>query len=106
MSATATVQHRHNLGSINAVFATITLDSSYPTGGEDITALGASFGFSEIVEVVVVDAEGYDVSYVPASGKLIVRYSDDNDTSDGPSIEVPDTTNLATVDVRVILFGV
>jgi hypothetical protein len=103
MSAVATPSVRQSWGSVFAVPATVAFDSSYPTGGEPVTA--AQFGLAAIDDVIVTDGGGYDVSYVPSTGKLLVRYADYDAVADGKLIEVPNTTNLSTLTARVIVIG-
>lgn len=83
---------------------TVTFDSSYPTGGESVTA--ASFGLSEIHKLLVIGTRGsgYIVEYVPSSGKLKALWVDT--TVDGAALaEVADTTDLSAVVADVIAFG-
>jgi hypothetical protein len=78
------------------VFADITFDASYPTGGETLDP--ASFGLSVIEEVIPVDQSEQVVRYDHASGKL-VAYGDIG------AAEVADLTDLSTISVRVEVVG-
>src|ERR1044072_8505801 len=80
-------------------------DSSYPTGGER-PALSA-FGFTDSVDYVdLEEAPGYSFEFDRANLKVLARYFDYDAGADGPAIQVPNTTNLATVSaVRGIAWG-
>ena len=103
MPAVATPSVRQSWGSVFAVPATVAFDSSYPTGGEAITA--AQFGLAAIDDVIVTNGGGYVVSYIPSTGKLLVRYADYDAVADGALVEVPNATNLSALTVRVIVIG-
>lgn len=85
----------------------ISFDSSYPTGGESLTA--ADLGFEDNAAnliVLVPSKSGYVFEYDGANAKIKAYYGDNNNASDGPLIEVPNTTDLSAItDVRVIAFG-
>lgn len=79
-------------------------DNSYPTGGYTITP--AMCGLKRITKAVVIEnPDGYDFHYDRATSKLLVRYFDYNNAADGPIIEVPNTTNIATVNGRLEVEG-
>lgn len=98
------VGSKHSMGDLRAVIADIAFDSSYPTGGEPLTA--GDLGLSTIDFLMAEPAGGYTFEYDHTNSKLIARYGDLNAVADGPQIQVPDTTDLSTVTgVRVIAFG-
>jgi hypothetical protein len=80
-------------------------DSSYPTGGESLAL--SDIGFSHSVDYVdFEDAAGYSFEFDHANLKVLARYFDYDAGADGPAIQVPNTTNLATVSaVRGIAWG-
>jgi len=82
---------------------TITLDSSYPTGGEALAA--AAFGIDNIDFVSFGGAGGYVLEYDYANAKVMAWYGDFNAVADGALIEVPNTTDLSTVSAHFVLVG-
>lgn len=72
---------------------TIAFDSSYPTGGEALDGAG-NRKYSSVW--VVGGTAGYSFSWDAANQKLIAYYADNNNASDGPQIQVPDTTDVAS----------
>jgi hypothetical protein len=71
----------------------VTLDNSYPTGGESIDGVGDGF----LSPAVSVSSGGYVGELIPSTQKVRAWYGDNNNASDGPLIEVPATTDLSTV---------
>lgn len=71
----------------------IAMDASYPTGGELIDVDGNT-RFSRIV---CSPSGGYVFEFVPSTQKLKAFYGDNNNASDGPLIEVPNTTDLSAI---------
>lgn len=106
MAVTVTNRRPRALSDFKIAFSTVTFDSSYVTGGEPITP--AMFGLSRIVAVY---AFATATGYVPVWNRstsaptLMAFYGDNNNASDGPLIEVPNTTNLSTVIADVIVIG-
>ena len=92
----------------------VTFDSSYPTGGEAITA--SDFGLTRLIACVplgpaiksdVTDAVA--VAWNPATGKLATYRQKDPADAGGADIalpEVADTTNLASYSVHVLAIGI
>lgn len=85
-----------------AKIVTVTMDSSYPTGGESVTA--ANLGLSRIVQFSLEPNAGYVPEYNHANSKVKVFWVDT--TVDGAALaEVADTTNIATVVFRGKVVG-
>lgn len=104
MAATVTVVRRTVWGDRKAIHAKITFDSSYPTGGEPITL--ADLGLLEVDFCMPAPRLGYVPEWDDANSKMLVYYGDNNNASDGPLVEVPNTTNLSTLtDVQAIFVG-
>lgn len=97
MAATVTVDHSINMGEFVLEFGTITLDSSYPTGGEAIDVTGDA-GYYDCS--LSPSTGGYVGTFVASSQKVMALYGDNNNASDGPLIEVPATTDLSAVVFR------
>lgn len=82
--------------------ATVTFDSSYATGGEAI-AVG-DLGFTRLDFLSVAAGQGYLAVWdgsLTAPKILLYRQT----AATGALVEVPSTTNVATVSVKVLAFG-
>lgn len=80
----------------------VTGDSSYPTGGEDLTR--ATLGFVNIENVTATNAGGYVFEYDRANQKLKAYWVDT--TVDGAALaEVAAATNLSSVTTRIEVTG-
>lgn len=84
-------------------------DGSYPTGGTaafQAKVRAALGGMNvEVVAVYPQDCGGYMPCYDKTNDKLKVFYVDNNNASDGPQIEVPNTTNLSGVTFNVVVLS-
>jgi len=79
----------------------ITFDSSYPTGGESMTA--ADIGFSKIEFITFAGGDGgYVFDYDFANSKVIVYRSAGSAAALG---QVPNTTNLSAITTRAMAWG-
>lgn len=82
----------------------ITLDTDYATPGYAITAANVGLGTIEHV-ITPGPISGYVPEWVPSTGKLQVRYGN-NDAADGPLIEVPNGENgIDTLVGRFVFIG-
>lgn len=101
MAASVTVNDKTVLGNKRVSFATVTLDSSYPTNGESVTA--AQLGLSSVhAAVVTVSAVGGTVNvaqatYDVANSKIKVF--------DETPAEVSNTADLSNIVLKVVAFG-
>lgn len=102
MSLTVSAERPVTDGHRRKVYADVTFDSSYPTGGEPVTA--GDFGLQEIEELspMGTTTNGYLVAYDRVNKKLKARRTDQ---VDDPAEEVPDTTALNAESVRVLAIG-
>lgn len=89
----------------------VTFDSSYPAGGEAVTA--ADFGLNTIRTVlpaVAVDPDTADNALVVAfdhtNSKILLFWANNDGGADGPLIEVADTTDVAAYTARLVVYGV
>lgn len=80
-------------------------DSAYPTGGSPIdTALAGKIGSSNnVLAVIPQDCGGYHVAYDHVNGKLKVYRQDYDASADGPSVEVPNATDLSAVTFNLVV---
>lgn len=96
-------------GRYKARLATATFDTSYPTGGLDVAAPAkSSLGLLNVQGVVACDncaSTGHVVRYDRPTKKLQAFYGDNNNAADGPLIEVPNATNIATAAITVLVYG-
>lgn len=86
------------------IVADVTLDTSYPTGGEVVSH--GELGLTSIDFVLPSPAAGYIFEFDHANNKLKAFYGDYNATEDGALIQVPDKTDMSTVKVRLIAIGI
>lgn len=98
----------HVAGNMRARVRTITFDSSYPTGGESLTA--ADFGLKKLFEVrphgsfrAAANTSAIEVSYDHTNAKLIAFWGNAGVASVQP--EVTNTTDLSTYSGRVTAIG-
>lgn len=110
MALTISANPPELVGRERVVRATITFDSSYPTGGEAFTA--AQLGLTSLKNVYASAGLGSTTTgYVPAwnrsvsSPLLLVLMGDNNDASDGPLIEVANATDLSGFVCQVEAVG-
>jgi len=77
---------------------------TYATGG--VSVPGSLFGWQTVLGLSVVGGgSGYVFAYDAANQKLKAYYGDYSEASDGPLVEVPDSTDLGSVTIRVMAFG-
>lgn len=101
----------HVSGNKRFHFRKITGDSSYPDGGEEITA--ANVGLKVIEAVVPMgglaktdEEDGYAVSidYTSDTAVKLIVYQGNYDATDGPFIEA-DSANLASYELHALFIG-
>jgi len=111
MAVTVTIVDKYVIGDRKEVIADIVFDSSYPAGGEAVTA--ANFGFDlEITHIscgLARDPDTVDnavaLDFDEANSKIIAFWGDYSNASDGVLLEVADTTSLAAYTARVVAKG-
>lgn len=85
------------------VFATITFDSSYPTGGEALaTSDFSSVGSLDSVIVSTTNSAGFDAVWDATNSKVLLY---DEDNTSGIAAQVADTTDVSSVTVDVLVVG-
>lgn len=84
------------------VGGSITFDSSYPTGGEAVTA--ANLGITAIGWMFMLPAAGYVPVFDSANSKILVYQGDNDAVADGPGVQVPNTTDLSALTVTFLAF--
>lgn len=90
-------------GKKRQVVTEVTMDSSYPTGGEAVTA--AQLGLATVDVAICSTNTGHIAQYDKANAKIKLYYADYDAVADGALIEVPNTTNVAAVVVTVVAYG-
>ena len=97
--ATITNLDAQVVGTLKVTFRTLTFDSSYPTGGEPLTA--ADLGLSTVVFATAQNKSGYSFEYDIANAKLLA-YWVDTSTDGAAMAQVADTTDLNALSGVVI----
>ncbi len=94
MALAPVIESKYELGGTAFVYTgTFDWDNSYSTGGEAFDVTG-----NERFDIVLTAAKGgYVGVWDAANQKLLAYYGDNNNASDGPLIQVPDTTDLSAV---------
>lgn len=83
------------------VLCSLAFDSSYPTGGEVITA--NDVGLNRVRAAIIPGYKGYTFEWDPTNLKVLVYWVDT--TIDGsPMLEVADTTTLVAITAAPALF--
>ena len=107
----------HNAASAPTVVAnkvhvnvSIVPDSSYPLGGEAITAAQCGLSYIEriIFEGPAVDPDTADnagVPYFDPATTAVLFFWSNSDAADGPLIECPAATDLSAFTARAIVVG-
>lgn len=93
---------------VTAVSGTFTFTNSYAAGGEALDFTSAGQGqLREVLAVWVEQNSGYQFFYDYTNKKVKAFWGDNNNASDGPGVEVADTTDLSTTPgaIRFIAFG-
>lgn len=86
---------------VNVVELTV---NTYATGGLALTP--NSLGLNTLTTLTSgVSLDGYVGVHDRTNAKLLVLFSDNNNAADGPLIEIPDTTALATTKIVVTAYG-
>ena len=89
-------------GNRKFVTATITFDSSYATGGEPLII--ADLGLSRIDYITVSSGNGYHGAWDGSlTAPKILAYRQTAAT--GALVEVPNTTDVSTLNFKVLVFG-
>lgn len=99
----STAGKRFVIGDRRLVLAEVTFDSSYPTGGEAVTA--ADFGLDTQIDTVIPSqpvTPGKKVAYDHENSKLVV-YAED--ATSGVHAEAASASDQSTLSVRVTVIG-
>lgn len=81
----------------------VSFDASYPTGGEPCTAAMLQLGEVQFFHASPKGGKVFEYDY--ANSKLLVRIGDWNNASDGPFVDTPNATDLATLSTRFYVIG-
>jgi hypothetical protein len=115
MGVTVTVIDKYSIGDRYEVIADVTFDSTYPAGGEAVTA--ANFGLDLEIKHIACglarDPDTHDkafsVDFDSAASKLILFASDDNNAADSPLLELSGLstpiTDASAYTARVVVKG-
>lgn len=103
MAAVATIKKKFKFGNGYCVVADVAMDSSYPTGGETVSA--EQLGLSALEFVLGAPSGGYVPEYDHASKKLKAYYADCDFEGDKALVEVANEANLSAVTFRLMALG-
>lgn len=95
-------------GRTTQIYSEITLDSSYASGGETVTA--DQFGLRTIKAIIPAHAEGYVVEPVKSTDstwllKVYVSHTPDTNSATAAPLQSSTARDLSTVTVPVLVFG-
>lgn len=91
-------------GPLKIVTGTFDFDTSYPTGGEDITGIFNKFASTLGCEFF--PRNGYTFTTDYTNKKVLAYQGDNTNAAAAPGVQVPNTTNLSTLTgVRFIAWG-
>ena len=85
------------------VYATITFDTSYADGGEELVP--GDVGMDHFDMVIVTQKSGYTFEYDYTNEKLLAYWYDYDGGADAVAIVVTATTNMSTVAARGMFIG-
>jgi hypothetical protein len=103
MALTVSKVHRWHAGGVTQGIYNITFDSSYPTNGEDFSAVSADFREVLAVEQTVTDGDmNAMVSWTSATNLLVLLLEGD---ADGIYAEAGNGTNQSAIAVQVKVTG-
>lgn len=98
MALAISILERGSFGNMNAVIGAVAFDSSYPTGGEALTA--NQLGLAAVKFIIFEPTAGLVFEYDHTNSKLLAYRQTDPGAVGGADIalaEVGDTANLAAV---------
>lgn len=103
MAVTVSTLHTDRLNKTRIKAVEITFDSSYPTGGEPITA--AMFGFTRIISVFAIqcDDAGYDPVWDRTNSKILLY---DEDNTSGIAADAANTSDQSGRVVTAVVWGI
>jgi hypothetical protein len=84
----------------------VAFDSSYPTGGEALSA--ANLGLNAVDALLIEQQSGFSVEWVRSTSKLLARRvpaADGNAAAAQAMAEVDAAVNLSTLTIHVVAFG-
>ena len=94
---------------LKKIIVDIAMDSSYPTGGEDLTPAVIGKGIKNIIAVIPSISRGskwgYIASFNPDKYKLVVLETNSDYAGDTSLTEVANGTNLSGCVFRCVIFG-
>jgi hypothetical protein len=101
--------HGHGASRLFADYITAVGPTTYPAGGTTgfAAVVAAAVGKGTVTVIAVLDSDcgGYHPVYDVAADKLKLYYIDNNNTSDGVMIEVPNTTDLSAVTFKMTVLS-
>jgi hypothetical protein len=112
MALAASIDQQPNRQTVNGHIArntritsgAITMDASYATGGEAITA--ADVGMKRAIDRIIIESEdGYILKFDKLNSKIMAYYADNDAGADGALIQVAAAVDLSGVVAGYIAIG-
>ena len=106
MALTVSIDHRTVEGNLRVIYATITFDTSYPTGGEALDPV-TDLGVTSLIRMEIAPAAGYVFEYDYTNNKVKVYGQEPTSATTGVIAlsEVANATNLSTVSTKIKAYG-
>ena len=102
MALTANIRARTMWEDFYVRLVEVAFDASYPTGGEALT--DANCGLADDgYYVFPFPRNGYTFQLDQSGQKLLAYWGDNNNASDGPGVQVADTTDLSALTGVLLL---
>ena len=93
-----------SVGNRQQSHGTITMDSSYATGGETLAAADVGLGTRASLQLNQGE-DGYVIHWDKDNGKVMAFYVDNDGASDGPMIQVASAVNLSDIVIEFVASG-
>jgi hypothetical protein len=98
MSATVAITGTFNMGGARMTVGTVTMDATYPAGGEPVTKAALTPGNGSFLQAMFFPNAGYVPEYIASTQKLMVYEGDYSPAAVGP------LTENATADISACVF--
>lgn len=102
MALTTAIRARTEWADFYVRLVEVDFDSSYPTGGESLTDTNCGLN-DDSLYVLPFAKDGYTFQYDRTNQKLLAYWGDNDNASDGPQVQVANTTSLAALTGVLLL---
>jgi hypothetical protein len=104
LSVSLTGDWMTSVGNRRQTHGTITLDSSYATGGETLAAADVGLGVLDSLQLNQGE-DGYVFHWDKSNGKVMAFYGDNDAGADGVLAQVASTVDLSAVVIEFVATG-